>query len=276
MNGIRRDLAALAAQMAAEPNRVLVLTEGETDRFAISRWARDAAIPVDAYHIQDFDITLSPKFIPYGGNKGRICSLFDDPWANEFRDRNLIGIIDRDLDGIIRDEIEILGVYYTDGSSFFTFLLHPDKLKELLERTFRKHVPEKILDACTRVGTKLLLLKGFLQVQDEPVSTVAIKSYVNKDESKYFFDWDDYINSVALKAKVDSKSIHDFIDFHFRCDSGCVDYHLFVQFLYLAGRKIGFFENSVTENEIKRHIERSFFEAAHETTIARILVEKTS
>lgn len=274
MSIVRASLAALGAQLAAEPKRLMVMTEGESDRFAIAKWARDKSLSIDAYHVQDFEIDIDAKWVEYGGNKGRICTAFDNDEIVDFADKNAVGIVDRDVDGIIRDLVDVAGVYYAVGGSFFCFLFSKPKIENILETSFKKAPAKSIIDATIDFGKRALALKSFLQDMEEPIKPVAIKKYMSSDKEQNYFAWDEYLKATANKTPFSKDDISNFISANCSEDDVCIDYHLAVEFLCLCGKKIGLFAKSVQVDELRRHIERAFFDFTDECELRQLLTEK--
>lgn len=258
MEQVRASLGALAAQLAAEPKRLVMITEGEAERFSLSSWAKVNGLAVDAYHVQDFDVELAPTWFQYGGNKGRVCTALSSEEVAPFADANAIGIIDRDLDGVIRPIIAISGVYYADAASFYSIILHSPTTKGELSQFFKKEIDQDFWDRVLDFGTKFLHLRSLLQSQSSPRSPVAIRKYITSDQSLGYFRWDDYLsantNQTGIPVSVLEKAINDPEPFN-----GFLDYHFTLQFIFLAGKKAGFLGSDVSLSEIQRCIEKQFF-----------------
>ena len=175
-----------------KPDAVFLFVEGSDDIKLFSRMVYDEV------------------FIGFCNGKKKVCKLMEK--VEQTRLKNVVAVVDRDYDGILKSEKLTEGLFYTDGTDMESSILKVDGAikKFMLEYsdsnrvgTYNNaHVPEllqKVFDICSQVGkVRLANQKYDMGLRFKGVN---ICDYINEDME---FSFDDYVDAIIDNSDIGS------------------------------------------------------------------------
>lgn len=251
---IRRNVSALIAQARLEPLRLIILTEGESDRDALAIWGEETRTPIDAYVVGDFEIPEDNSIKGISGHKLRIASLCKNDPSDLRALRNWQGLIDRDFDDLINNVLCFPNLLYTKDSSLFATNVDFDLVYETIQKSFRRQIDFTAFSRALFFSQRFLCLKAALATLNAKNGTIELRKYVLSD---YTFDWNSYLLAVSMKNGIHPVTLSDTLSALLIKNLLC-DYHAFVKFVFLCGKKEGHIPSNVSEDELYRVFFRSF------------------
>lgn len=265
--GPRRNVDALISQLTAEPERRLLIVEGESDRDAIKILAKRQNVEIDVYQVNDFNINLIDEFSRYGGNKGRILTVaqFIESSLDKF-DR-VIGLIDQDLDDIMGWKVTSPLILYTHKTSLFCHVVTEHIIDDLFKVFYRREITSEEIRQSLELAIWYLNLRCALWMQISFPSSISIKRYVTKD---FGLNQSGYLTAISTKNGVDPQDTLRLLEsvensIHF-------DYHFFVEFLFQASKKQGILDGTCSVDEMYRSFFQAYVANAHGCETAKTIL----
>lgn len=256
----RMSLDALSARLQTDRRTLCAIVEGFNDRRVLTSWSESEKLPVNFYCADEIEVEIEEIFRVYGGNKGRVITILSTAPVEHFADQNAIGVIDRDLDTILTREVNAKGVYYTQYSCLFSQLLSADRIKKFIGDVFHKVVPEQFVDEVCSTSERMFRLRAEKQRLRPEASLPEFSGYVRR-VSAGGFNWDGYLNACLPRFGGSTTKEQLLLAVH---QVGTDDVrsvmhlHSTVEIIWQLGRKERVFDNTVSLEEVYRHL-RSFY-----------------
>lgn len=272
----RMSVDALLARFHVEPEILCVFTEGWNDRNIVDHWIGRSDLSATVYCIDEVEIPIDGRFAEYGGNKGRVFTLFECTQVSEVADALAVGVVDRDVDFDIGKNLSIRGVYYTEFACLQSEVVSGEHAKSILKVAFHKDLSKDQIEEidnfsrfafCIRAVKREKRPDASLPRFDKSIRSLRdggfdYTGYVEKCNSS-LSDVGDLSGVIAgLYADVDVRS-----QTHF---------HSTVEFLLRFLRKEKIIDSTVSVEELYRHFRRELDVLFSDTKIAEMLRAKVS
>lgn len=271
----RMSLDALVAKLSTESQSLCSIVEGFSDRKILSRYISQNDINAVVYSSDEIDIRLLDQFSPYGGNKGRVLSLFVSPDTVKYQDVNLIAFIDRDIDFVLERVIKAKGIYYSKGACLLSRNVSRSNISVWFEDAFGKKVSSVFIDEVLMFSWKCFYFFAEKQKRDLTKQLPSISKCVRKLKTGGF-DWSRFCRTThqttGLKIDVDETAP----PFNEEKICECVNIHVLLDYLWELGRKEGLIDNSVSRSEMDRHLYVRAINTSADCESARTIQEKAS
>jgi hypothetical protein len=252
----RMSLDSLLARLQTERKAAFAIVEGFSDRRVLTSWSEREGLAVDFYCADEIDIELDDRFRPYGGNKGRVFTIFSCREIAEFSGSKAIGIVDTDLDNLLGRKLDIPGIYYTEYSCLFSQLLSPERLRIFLSEVFHNSDTNEFIDELCRTSRMIFRLRAEKQRHSPMASLPSFRRYIARGAARGF-DWDGYLDAALPRF---SGSISKAAILQAISEVGAADVrheihlHSTIEIMWGTGRRVGIFDNTVSIEEIYRHL----------------------
>jgi hypothetical protein len=251
----RIGIAALAARLSLNKSKLLTIVEGFTDKRCLSRLV---STNIEMLAIAEVEAPLFDRFHGYGDNKARLLSTFCVDEFRSFANENFVGLVDRDLDGVLRPELDVNGVYYTEFSCLISFVLDSDSIRELFDSVFAVRLNDLFLSEVQTFAERMYLLRGYLQAIDDPIKPPELGKSV-RTLSEGGFDWDRYTNAVAQQSGLKKSDLISFLEQEapkIRTRAGRLNVHFHTLAIYIAAllRKERVVNPAIGPEEVERHL----------------------
>lgn len=251
----RIGVAALAARLSLNKDKLLTVVEGFTDKRCLSRLVSNN---IEMLAIAEVEAPLSDDFHGYGDNKARLLSMFCVDEFRSYANENFIGLVDRDLDGVLRLELDVKGVYYTEFACLISFVLDSDSIRELFDSVFGVRLNDLFLLEIQRFAERMYLIRGYLQTLDDPIKPPELGKSV-RTLSEGGFDWDRYTNVVAQQSGLKKSDLNLFLEQEsnkIRTRAGRLNVHFHTLATYIAAllRKERVVNPTISPEEVERHL----------------------
>jgi hypothetical protein len=248
---------SLENQLFLEQRRLVVVLEGVEDRDVVSSWCGYKSLAVDAYAATDVEVPILDRFHGYGDNKARVASLIATERFSDYVDRSLIGIVDRDVDGVVRPWLEVLGLYYSEFCTLTSGVLFGTVLSGIMQESFGGVMSRDFIIEISRFYRRHYVLfalkERFSGGKGLPAVDKSVRRLVDGG-----FDWISYISKVkaVLGWKSSPERILSFLDRRSTDDDVrmVARYHDSLRYLWILSRKEGLIDKTVSLDEMYRHM----------------------
>ena len=252
----RLGLKALFARLHLNKDQLVTIVEGAVDKRCLLRLVH---VPNAQFiEIREIESSIADEFHGYGDNKARILSLFSDPKMADFADKNAIGIVDKDLDGVVRENKNIVGVYYTPFSCLVSFVSDGASVNEMLSSIFGIQVIPKFIAEIQKFSRNMYFLRGYVQLYEIGYALPDLDKCVRSIEDGGF-NWDRYINAIVQQTNLTRESISLNIaeqvqTFSARDERDNNHFHSTSKYIALLLRKERLTRSPISSDEIERHL----------------------
>jgi hypothetical protein len=268
---------AFVAEVTLNPKDLFVVVEGPTDRRHLNHWSEQNKLPLFVYSVDDIEVIKNHSYDNYGSAKACVISLLESLSDSQFVDKTLLGLIDRDFDQLLRRNIDIKGIYYTDHSCFHSHLIDFDTLANVFKMHFGKEIDHEFFDEVESFALRYFGLLALKKLFFAQVKMPNIKKYVGK---KLPFNWPKYIKSLKNVAHF-SWNCDKTYNFISKLGAGRElkkhqHFHSTSEFIWLYARKCAILPNDVSSDEFVRALTRAFYDRLNdypETVLLKTKIE---
>lgn len=251
---------ALSARLQTERATLCAIVEGFNDRRVLTSWSESENLPVMFYCADEIEAEIHEPFRLYGGNKGRVITILAAQNIEALADKNAIGIVDRDVDIILGRQINIKGVYYTQYTCLFSQLLSPERVKIFLSEVFHRDASDQFIRELFCSSERMFRLRAEKQRLRPDAALPSFSRYVRKIEAGGF-DWGGYLRACIprfMGAISEDDLLREIIKEDAEDVRSVMHLHSTVDILWQLGRKERLFDNTVSLEELYRHL-RAFY-----------------
>lgn len=270
----RMSVDALMAKLWTEKKSLCTIVEGFTDRKILGKFINDQSLDAAVYCIDEIEVELNHEFRDFGGNKGRVISLFSENDIKPFIDKNAIGIIDRDIDFFINREVNVRGFYYTEFSCLMSRLFCEEYLSDMVFDVFSKRISRQFIDELMDFSSRYFFMFCLKQEICPDRSLPDIKKSV-RQICKGGFDWELYTLKVTQCTGIDRKKLKSSPTSTDHDPRSSICLHISIEYMWLLGRKEGIFDQSVSREELYRHLIGKCHSTLGGCGVADIIYEKS-
>lgn len=275
----RMGIDALASRLHLNRDELVTVVEGSVDKRCLLHLSKSQPA-INIYEIRELDSPIIDEFHGYGDNKARILSLFSRDALRDYADVNLIGLVDRDLDGVIRPTVNVGGVYYTVFACLLATVSDRAEMGEMFHAVFGLKINEEFWDELWQFSAKVYCLRGVINVRDASFTMPDLGKCVRRIQDGGF-DWVRYIQIVAQQsgwpAGEISKELSDMMGMTSERDHRMnVRLHSTVEYLSLLLSKERLVKSSVSAEDIERHIIALYLRLGISCSTVNFFFEKAS
>jgi hypothetical protein len=270
-------LDSLAARLTIDKSTLYVVTEGVQDARLITGWIEENIVPAVCYPVEDIEVVLSEEYRRYGGNKGRVITLFASGEVATHSDRSAVGLIDVDLDDVLTRRVSVKGVYYTEHACLFSMSILQANLDRVLKTAFGSSLPVAVWKEIESFSRRYFVVRSLKQRLAEDVVLPDIDRSIRKTVEGGF-DWDGYNVKVAAvtSGRVTAAEIDAaFSGIDWAADVRCsMHYHSVLQYITGLLRRDGLVPGGITEGELSRHLRVILVGEFFSGNVSAIIAEK--